>query len=157
MEKEQKPEKEEKKTKEEKLKKEYVTANGRNLAMSTKEAVDICRMIRGKDIDTSLKLLEEVLQFKRAVKMNRREVPHRHGKGMMAGRYPIAAVKEFIRLAKQLKSNALHQELEIEKYVLFCKADKASRPYRRDGRRFKRTHVLLKLEKLKENKNKEKG
>jgi ribosomal protein L22 len=89
--------------------------------------------------------VEEVIVFKRPVKMNKREMPHRHGKRMMAGGYPINAAKEFLLLLKQLKSNATFNELEIEKYVLFCKADKASRPYRSGGRRFKRSHVILKL------------
>ena len=86
--------------------------------------------------------------------MNNREVGHRHGKGIMAGRYPIEAVKEFIKLVKQLKANALHHEVEIEKCVISCKANKAPRPFKKGGARAKRAHIFLKLEKTKENKNK---
>ena len=63
----------------------------------------------------------------------------------MAGRYPQNASREFIRLLKQLNSNAISNEIEIENLVVFCKADLGSRPYRRDGRQGKRTHVTLKL------------
>jgi len=131
----------------EKIKKESASAKGLNLHMSTKEAADICDMIRNKEIDTAIKMIEEVMAFKRVVKMNKREVPHKHGKGIMAGRYPIKSAGEFLRMLKQLKANAMHHELELEKYIISCKADRASQPYRRGGRRFKRTHLTLILEK----------
>lgn len=129
----------------EKIKRDYALINGLNLAISTKDGLHICDMIRGKNIDQAIKMVEEVLTFKRVVKMNNREVPHKHGKNVMAGSYPITASQEFLRLLKQLKSNAIYNELEMEKYVLFCKTDKASKPYRRGGTRFKRSHVMLKL------------
>ena len=128
-----------------KAKKHEATANGRDLHQSPKDSMHICDMIRGRTIDKAMKMLEEVLAFKRVVRMNTRQLPHQHGKGVMAGRYPLNAAREFIRLLKQLKANAIYHELEIEKYVLFCKADIASKPYKSGGRRFKRTHVLLKL------------
>jgi len=142
--------------KEEIKKKDYAIVRGNDLPISTKESMDICSMIRGRSTETAIKMLEEVIAFKRVVKMNKREVPHQKGKGVMAGRYPINASKEFIRLLKQLNANAIVNGLEIEKCKIFCKADFASRPYKRGGAKFKRTHVLLKLEtkKIKPNKNK---
>jgi len=118
--------------------------NGRNLPISTKYSVAICNYIRGKNIDKAIFMLEEVEKFKKPVPM-KGEIPHRKGK-IMSGRYPIKAVREFIKVLKSLKANAIVNELEIEKYVLFCKANIAPRPYKRFGRaRFKRTHVTLKL------------
>ena len=139
----------------EKAKKDYALVNGKDLHISTKEAADVCSMIRRRNIDSAIKMIEEVIAFKRVVHMNKREVPHQHGKGVMAGRYPINAAKEFLRLLKLLKANALHNELEFEKYVIFCKADKASQPYKRGGARFKRSHVMLRLIKKKEEKKAE--
>jgi large subunit ribosomal protein L22 len=127
------------------VKKDYALVNGTNLQISTKHCMSICDMIRGKDVDTAIKMLEEVSVFRRAVPMNNRQVGHRHGKGMMAGRYPINASLEMIRLLKQLKANAMHNELEIEKYIIFCFANKSSRPYKSGGRRAKRSQVMLKL------------
>jgi len=149
-------EKKEEKKKEEIKKKDYAIVNGNNLPISTKESMDVCSMIRGRSIETAIKMLEEVIAFKRVVKMNKREVPHQKGKGVMAGRYPINASKEFIRLLKQLNANAIVNGLEIEKCGIFCKANFASRPYKRGGAKFKRTHVMLKLEpkKIKQEKKK---
>ena len=122
--------------------------NGKSLFISTKHAVAICNLIRGKNIDKTISILENVEKMKLAVPM-RGEIPHRKGK-IMSGRYPVKAAKEFIKLLKSLKANALMNELELEKYKIFCKANIASRPYRRFGKgRFKRTHVEIKLIALK--------
>jgi ribosomal protein L22 len=145
-------EKQKKQEKQDKPRKDTAIVNGTNLGISTKDASAICKMIRGKGTEKALDMLNEVLAYKRVVKMNKREVGHKKGKGVMAGRYPINAVREFIRLLRQLNANAVVNELPLEEYVIFCKADKASRPYRRGGTQFKRTHVLLKLEKKKEKK-----
>ena len=85
--------------------------------------------------------------MKKAVPM-KGEIPHRKGK-MMSGRYPVKASKHFVLLLKSLRSNALMNELELEKYKIFCKANVAPRPYRRftrfGARKFKRSHVEIKL------------
>jgi len=129
--------------KEQKSTKTEAVVNAQGSPISTKHSIAICNLIRGKDIDKAISILELAEQRKIAVPM-RGEIPHR--KGMMSGRYPIKAVKEFIKLLKSLKANAIVNELELEKYVIFCKSNVAPRPHRRFGRtRFKRTHVTLKL------------
>jgi large subunit ribosomal protein L22 len=150
-------EKETKKLPEKTEKKESAMVRGTDLGISTKHSIDICNMIRGKSIENALKMLDDVLHYKKVVKMNKREVGHKHGKGIMAGRYPQKACAEFVRLLKQLNFNAIVNEVEPTECVIFCKADVASRPYRRQGHRFKRTHVLLKLEKIKIKKSKKGG
>jgi len=151
---EEKKEAEEKKEEKKKVeikksKKDFAVAQGLSLNISTKKAADICSMIRNRNIDTAIKMVEEVIEGRRVVMMNKREASHQHGKRIMAGGFPIEACKIFLTLLKQLRANALYHELELEKLVIFCKADQASRPYRSGGRRFKRTHVLLKLIKSK--------
>ncbi len=140
---------EENKTQENNGKGKTAVVNGTNIKLSTKQAIAICKMIKGKTIEQALKMLEEVTQFKRVIKMNTMEVGHRHGKGIMAGRYPINSCKEFIRLVKQLNANALANEIDVDEMVIACHADMASRPYRRDGRKGKRSHLTLMLEKPK--------
>ncbi|MDD5193830.1 MAG: 50S ribosomal protein L22 [Candidatus Nanoarchaeia archaeon] len=135
-------------------KKSEAIVNGRNLSVSLKHATAICNMIRGKEIDTAIKMLEEVEKMKRAVPM-RGEIPHR--RGMMSGRYPVKAAKIYVSLLKSLKANAIANDLELEKFRIFCMPNNASRPYRRFGTgRFKRSHVLLKLIQITKNENKNK-
>jgi len=136
--------------------KEEAKARGKDLSISTKHSVAICRFIKNKRIEEAINDLEQVIKRKKAVPM-KGEIPHRKGKGMERGRYPVKACKAFIKLLKDLAANSIINGLE-EPYIYIAKADKASRPYRRFGsRRFKRTHVLLiaKDRKFKEKKTKE--
>lgn len=129
-----------------KVKKDYALVNGKDLPLSTKEGLHICDMIRYKNIDTAIKMVENVIVKKQVVEMRNREVGHKHGKGIMGARYPINASKEIVRLLKNLKATAVYNELDLEKVVLvFCMTNKASRPYKRGGTRMKRSHVTLKL------------
>lgn len=141
---EEKKEKKSEKPYEIKSKKTEAVVNISGLPVSTKHSIAICNFIRGKNIDYSIGILEDVQKFKKAVPM-KGEIPHRKGK-IMSGRYPIKAAGEFIKILKSLRSNAIVNELELEKYVIFCKSNVASRPYKKFGRaRFKRTNVQIKL------------
>jgi len=123
--------------------KKEAIVHGKDLPISKKHAVAVCNFIRGKKIEEAIAMLEEVVRMKRAVPM-KGEIPHR--KGMERGRYPLKASKNFIKLLKQLAANASVKEIDLEKGKIECKADRASRPYKRFGQsRFKRTHVTLKL------------
>jgi len=137
--------KQEKKVEVKKVKRDYALVNGLNLSISTKESGHICDMIRYKNIDDAIKMVEEVIVLKRPVKMPSREYPHQHGRGVAGAGYPINVAKEFVKLLKQLKANAIYSELELENYIVVGNANKASRPYKRGGARMKRTHLMLKL------------
>jgi len=114
-----------------------------NLSISTKQSIAICNFIRNKNIEKAILELEDAAKMKIPIPM-RGEIPHK--KGIMSGRYPVKSIKEFIRLLKSLKSNAIANELELEKVKIACIANVAARPYRRFGRkRFKRTNVEIKL------------
>jgi len=127
-----------------KPKKNEAVVNGRNLNISTKEAVAISNFIRNKNIEIALLQLDEVIKYKRAIPM-KGEIPHRKGK-IMSGRYPIKAVEEFVKLLKSLRANALVNEIELEKFKIFCMANQSPRPFKRFGQgRIKRSHVVIKL------------
>ncbi len=148
-EKKEKSEKKEKKTegkgkkeKPEIKKKTRAIVRGKDLHISTKHSVAICRLVRGKKMEKAVAELEKVLKKEKPIKM-KGEIPHRKGKGRERGRYPIKACKVFIKLLKSLAANSSVNGLE-EPYIFVAKADQASRPYRRFGsKRFKRTHILL--------------
>jgi large subunit ribosomal protein L22 len=151
-------EKTEKKTivKKEIVKKDEAIANGVSVPISTKYSVAICRFIKGKTIDKAIADLEEVMKFKRAVPMVG-EIPHRKGRGMMSGRYPIAASKYFLVILKTLKANANVNGIE-EPIIVEAVPNKASQPFGRFGAvRRKRTHLKLRVvEKSKLKKEKKK-
>ena len=138
-----KDKKEEKKKSEEKIKRTEARVNGRDLGMSTKQAVAICRAIRGRKIEDAISKLEMVVKMKRAIPM-KGELPHRKG-NIMSGRYPIKASEIVISLLKSLAANASATGVNLDKAkITLAKPDKASRPLRRFGQtKFKRTHISL--------------
>jgi ribosomal protein L22 len=137
---------EDKKTiqKKEIIKKDEAIVNGVSLPISTKDSVAICRFIKGKTIEKAIADLEEVLKFKKAIPM-KGEIPHRKGKGIMAGRYPVKPVGYFIKMLKNLGANANVNGME-EGVIAEAVPNRASRPYGRFGSiKRKRTHVRIKV------------
>lgn len=125
-------------------KKEEAIARGLGIAASKKHSMAICDYIKGKSIDQSIAELHQVIKLKRAIPMVG-EIPHRHGKGMMSGRYPVDTSKIFINILKALKGNVIVNGLDLEKTrIYFGSASWASRPRRAGGITAKRTNVILK-------------
>ena len=140
--------KDKKEKKSEKPKKHEAIAHGRALPISKKHGMYLCAFIKGKKIDSAISDLQEVLKFKKAVPF-KGEIPHRKGKGMMSGRYPISASKEFIILLKGLKGNVLVNGMDLEKTIIAeASSSWASRPARRNSRRAKRSHIILKAREI---------
>ena len=132
----------EKKTLQEKKKKTEAIVMAQNIPISTKHSAAICRFIKNKKIDSAISDLEAVLKFKKVVPM-RGEIPHRHGKGMMSGRFPKKASENFIKLLKSLKANSNYNGLE-DPIIVEAVANIGERPFGRFGAvRKKRTHIKL--------------
>ena len=130
--------------------------NASNLHLSTKTSGAVCRFIVGKSISSAISDLEEVARGKKVVPM-RGEIPHKHGKGIMAGRYPKNAAEYFIKLLKTLAGNANVNNIE-EPVIAEAIANIGERPYGRFGAiRRKRTHIkIIAKSKIKKNKEKKK-
>ena len=146
---EEKVEKEIKKVveKKEKVKavvKEVAIANGFSLKISPKQSVYICRAIRGKSPEVAIMMLNEVVKGKRAIPMAGLEVGHRKGKGLAGGRFPRNACKEIIEIVKQAGANSVVAGIESP-VITIVKSDRASAPYRRAGRKAKRTHIHVEI------------
>jgi len=139
-----------KKSIEQKLtKKDHAIAKGQALHVSKKQCMYICKFIKNKPIDQAIKDLEQVIKLKRPVPF-KGEIPHRKGKGIMSGRYPIKASKLFINILKALKGNIIVNQMELEKTIIKeASASWASRPMRRGNVEGKRTNVILTAEEIK--------
>jgi large subunit ribosomal protein L22 len=140
-----------------KVKRDIAVVNAKSVEVSTKYSVAICKFIKGKRIGDAIRELEDVTKKKIHVPMIG-EYGHKHGSGKFAsgaGRYPVNASKQFIKLLKGLSGNANANEMN-EPYVAEASASKASRPMGRFGRwERKRTHIKLVAKEMKI-KNKEK-
>ena len=141
------------KTEKKVVKKDKAVVNAKDLPISTKHCMAICRFIKGKTIEQAVKDLEQVIVKRKAVPM-KGEIPHR--KGMRGGRYPIKASKIFIKLLKSLNANSAVNGMD-NVYISSAIPNIASKPHKRSGsQRFKRTHIYLeaKERKIKEKENK---
>lgn len=93
-------------------------ASGREVRVSPKAAREVCNLIRGMRLGEAKELLQEVAERKRAVpfKRYRKEVPHRRGlEKWYAGRYPVKATKEILRILESAEANAENKELDVER------------------------------------------
>ena len=125
------------------VKKDEAVACGKE-KISTKQAMAICKFIKGKTCDEAVKDLEAVVKMKKAIPFKASvEMPHRKGK-MMAGRYPVKASAYFIKLIKTLKANGIVNGIENGKIVFAC-PNPAGKIHRRNWRKFKHTSITLKL------------
>lgn len=123
-------------------KKTEAVVYGKNLSMSTKKAMGICKLIKGKTIPNAIAELGQVVALKKVVSM-KGEYAHQKGKGISSGKFPKKAAEIFITLLKSLAGNANVSGLE-EPIIYEAVANIAPRPYGKFGAiRRKRTHVKI--------------
>jgi len=124
-------------------------AQGRNLSISTKNSVEICRSLRNKNLQKGKKFLENVISMEEPVPYARYNQDTAHRRGMGPGRYPINAAKEILTILKSAESNAQSKGLNTSKMVIVhINAHKASVPWRygrQRRRKAKRTHIEVVL------------
>ncbi len=149
-EKKEKPEKEQKKAdKKPIVKKTEAVVNGRNLPISTKHAVAICKFIRNKKIENAISDLEQVVALKKSIPMEG-EIPHRKGKGLSSGRFPRKAAERIMKLLRSASANATNDGIE-NPIIKEAIANIGSRPWGRFGQvRKKRTHIKIVVRSKKE-------
>jgi len=90
-------------------------AYGKERRISSKQAMEVCRAIRGMRLNVAKDYLEAV-QLKEAyvpILRHRKKVAHRGAKG--AGQYPVKAAREILKVLKNAEANATYKGLEVEK------------------------------------------
>jgi len=136
--------KDKKKKKKSTVVKDLAIANGYSLKISPKYSVQVCKVIRGKSPDAAIERLEAVVKKKRAIPMAGLEVAHQKGRGLAGAKYPKNVCEEIIKVIKQVKANAEVNGID-EPIIVIAKANQASAPLRRGGRKAKRTHIYLEV------------
>lgn len=122
--------------------------NGMDLPISTKQAIEVCKLLKGKSLERSRKILQAVIDMEKPVPFTRhkRNVGHRPGR-IAAGRYPQKASREILKLVNSLEANAENKGLNVkELYITTIMPNFASRPMhfgRLRQRKTKRTHIQI--------------
>ena len=103
--------------------------------------------MRNKTTKQAKDVLERVINKKQAVPFRRFTMELAHRKGIGPGRYPIKVSREFLRLIKELETNAQQKGLNASNLVLKrIIANRASRPWhfgRQRRIKMKRTHIEI--------------
>lgn len=145
------------KNKTEKNRAHYATAQMKDLSVSSKHCIEICKVIRYRSTSFAKKFLEDVLEQNRAVPFPKfaRNVGHKPGMG--TGRYPVKASKFFLELLESVEANAQNKGLDASNLkITKVLANRASVPRtgsRQDGVTH-RTHLEIEVGEF-QNKNKE--
>jgi len=128
-------------------------AMGVALPISFKQSVEICNFIKNRKVGMAKKMLQEVVEKKRAVPFKRFDFDLGHKKKIGPGRYPESASREFIRLIDSAEANAQFKGLNTSNLVIshVCahKASKAWHYGRKSRRKMKRTNVEIFVEERK--------
>lgn len=117
-----------------------------NVAISMKKSVETARSIRGKKLSYVINFLEKVAEKKAVVPYKRyiAEMPHRRGKGIATGGFPVKVTEEFLRVIKSAQKNASENEIEGELYLLAVSVRQGTGRYhngRYMGRKMKSTNL----------------
>ncbi len=95
----------------------HVRASVREKDISPKHAREIAVAIKGLSIEKARDYLQDVIAKRRAVPFRRykNEVGHRSDPGVMSGRYPQKAAKEFIKTLDNLEANAEYKGMDLDR------------------------------------------
>ena len=89
-------------------------AMGRELQISPKKAVELCRAIRGKSVEDAKEYLERVIAMKQAVPMKRHKMMVAHKPGIGPGRYPVKVARSFLKVLQSAEENAEYKGLDVD-------------------------------------------
>jgi large subunit ribosomal protein L22 len=109
-------------------------ASGRDLRISPKAAREICNAIRNMRLNKARRLLEDVVEKRRAVpyKRHNKKVGHKAGiQGWDAGRYPVKAAAEILKILSSLEANAADLGLDVERLKIIHAAAQRGRLMKR--------------------------
>ncbi len=89
-------------------------AIGRELPISPKKAVELCRALRGKSIEDAKEYLERVIAKRQAVPMRRYHTMVAHKKGVGPGRYPVKVARHMLKVIQSAEENAGYKGLDVD-------------------------------------------
>ena len=96
-------------------------AMARSLKISPKHCVEICRTIRGMEVEKAKAYLNDVIDMKKSVpfKRHNKKVGHRKGQeGWAAGRYPVKAAEQILKVLENAEANAEYKGMDTEKLFI---------------------------------------
>ena len=94
----------------------HAAARGNGLNISPKAAREVCKAIKGMDLEKAKSYLERVIEMNQAVPFKRHDgkVGHRRSKGISTGRYPVKTAAAILKVIESAGNNgeAIHIDIE---------------------------------------------
>lgn len=131
-----------------------VKASGRDMKISPKAATEICSAIRNMRLDNAKRFLQDVMDKKRPVPYRhyKKKVGHKAAiQGGYAGRYPVKASREVLKILNGLEANAEDRGFDTERLKIIHAAAHRGRIIKRYiprafGRSSPKNNVLCHVE-----------
>ncbi len=105
-------------------------ALGRDLPISRKKSMELCRKLRGMKLQDAKDYLEEVMEMKRPVPFRRYTSGAGHKRGIGPGKYPVKAAKYILEIIESAEANADYIGLDVDELVIKSIAAHPGRVYR---------------------------
>ncbi len=103
----------------------YAKSFGRNLPISLKDSVNLCRALKGMKLDDAKEYLEDIIKKKRAVPYFRYLDSISHRRGIGPGKYPVKEAKYILKVLENAEANAENKDLDTDNlYIMHIAAHK---------------------------------
>jgi large subunit ribosomal protein L22 len=130
----------------------HAKAVGVSLPISRKQSVNVCRMIKGMNVQKAKTLLEQVTKLKKAVPMTKYNWNTGHKAGMAAGSYTVNTATHILQILKSAEANAQFKGLSTGNLVIRHASAQTGPTTYNNGRsrtEAKRAHIEIVLEERK--------
>lgn len=97
--------------------KKCAKAYGKELHISPKDSMEICREIKSMFLEEAQDFLKDVVNKERYVPYKRHDKKraHRKGEGQDSGGYPVKAAKKILEVLENAEANAEYKGLTVER------------------------------------------
>ncbi|WP_461867061.1 50S ribosomal protein L22 [Thermococcus sp.] len=92
-------------------------ASGRDLRISPKFSIELCRELRGMMLNDALKYVDDIITLRKPLPLRRfhDSQGHKPGKGFGPGRYPVKVAKAMKKILLNVKNNAEQKGLDPDR------------------------------------------
>ncbi|TFG33805.1 50S ribosomal protein L22 [Candidatus Thorarchaeota archaeon] len=109
-------------------------ASGRNMRVSPKQCREVCKEIRGMNLDKAIELLEAVVEEKAWIPYRRHYKKRGHHSGMKKwgpGGHPVKASNHILKILKNAEANADNKGLDIDRLKIMHAVTHRGRIYKK--------------------------
>ena len=123
-------------------------AVGRGLPISYKSSVEVCRSLRGKDIERAKRILDDAIDLRQAIPFKRYYEEIAHNKNVGPGKFPVKVCEHIRSVIESAETNAQLKGLSTATLTIkHIAAQSGGKVFHhgRNGRQGKNCHIEVVL------------